>query len=232
MSRLPAGLPLSWATDLTGDIKLQLRRSRSSILLAVGGVVVGLTPALLLMSVSGISPQRLMRDPAAITNTPIYTGFVSYMGLFAWAAAAAIWLLSTMLLARAEGRHPALAFALGSMLFSAVMLLDDAFMLHEELLPNKLGIPEDLVMAGYGSLAVGYVLFNMRHIFRSPYIVLGISIAFLAASVLIDEVMAPSRMEYLLEDGLKFIGIVFWAAYALACALHYIDEIIARGRAA
>ena len=47
----------------------------------------------------------------------------------------------------------------------------------------------------------------------------------LAASLIVDSLMPMSGLELLVEDGLKFIGIATWLAYAVVTALQALDDL-------
>ncbi|MBX0329430.1 hypothetical protein K2Z83_17300 [Oscillochloris sp. ZM17-4] len=207
-------------------VRLQLSQIRYAMLLTGAGVLIGLVPVILLISLRHVEPELLTRDIFASTDSPIYTGFLSNLGLFVWSAAAAIWLLAALLLARVDLRHPLLPFAIGSGLFSTLMLFDDAFMFHELLLPDYLGIPEKAVMLAYILIAMSYVGLNIRHILRSPYILLGMAVGFLGLSMALDEFVRISELETLIEDSLKFAGIVFWCGYAATAAIQIVEGMI------
>ena len=217
-----------WAVGIINDIKSQLRRSGFAIGLATIGVITGYIPVALLITLRGVDPELLTRDIFASTRTPIYTGFLSNLGLFVWAAAVAIWLLGVVLLARINLRHPQLLFALGSTLCSALLLFDDAFMFHELVFPDYLGISEKKVMIMYVFLSISYVGFNVRHILRSSYLILVIAIGFLGMSVAFDRFLPMTRTETLVEDSLKFAGIVFWAVYAGTNIIQFVDNVVDR----
>jgi hypothetical protein len=131
-------------------------------------------------------------------------------------------------MARVDLRYPQLLFAVGSMLFSTLMLFDDAFMFHEMVIPDYLGISEKNVMIMYALLSISYVGLNVRHILRSPYVLLVIAVGLLGMSVALDVLMPMTSMETLVEDGFKFAGIIFWAVYAGTTAVHIVDDIVAR----
>jgi hypothetical protein len=224
-SILTTDAPLRWPGRITESIKLQISRTRYPILITGAGVLIGLVPAVLLIKLLHVDPETLTRDIFASTDSPVYTGFLSNLGLFVWAAAVAIWLLAALLLARVDLRHPLLPFAIGSGLFSGLLLCDDAFMFHELILPDYLGIPEKAVMVAYILIALSYVGLNLRHILRSPYLLLLIAIGFLGLSMGLDELIHFSQLETLAEDTLKFAGIVFWAGYAATAAIQIIEGL-------
>ena len=108
------------------------------------------------------------------------------------------------------------------MLFSGIMtmilVLDDLFLLHEEIFPEHLGIPQKFVLLGYmGLTLVGIVVFR-KSILGTEYLLLLIALGFFGLSVFVDvfdhEIDALiGHWRYLFEDGFKFLGIVSWLGY-------------------
>ncbi|TAG78372.1 MAG: hypothetical protein EAZ21_12845 [Betaproteobacteria bacterium] len=120
-------------------------------------------------------------------------------------------------------------FALSSALLSGWLMLDDLFLIHEDLANRYLGIGEKSVLAALGTFVFAYLVAFSRTILRTNYSNLAIAFVFLAASVVID-VLLEKWVERLgpwtvfVEDGLKWIGICFWCAYHAATARQLLAE--------
>lgn len=187
------------------------------LLLTLGGAGVFAT-------VWGIPAATLFRDTTAVVDAPLYVGALSLVGLFLWAAAAAVCLFVAALLWRHPSRSAERTFFLGAGVLTAMLLLDDAFLFHESIAPDDLGIPGSAVYGAYGTAVVALFWTHQRAVWNSAYSILGVSVAFLAASVGIDlmidhEFVPPALLaqapglEYYLEDGAKLFGIAGWGTY-------------------
>ena len=106
---------------------------------------------------------------------------------------------------------------------SARLALDDQFQVHEGLAPDYLGVAEPVSLALLSAATVAYLWRFRRTILRSPgRSLLLVSLGFLAGSLLVDTILIGSMWllrdwKLLVEDGLKWLGIVFWLGF---CAVH------------
>lgn len=167
-----------------------------------------------------VEVPRLTRDPAVVAEVGPLTGSLSNLGVMLWCASAAIWLFSATLL-RARGARADARFALVTGLLTTYLALDDLFLIHEELAPTHLGMREGVYVALLVALGLTYVLVFRRRIFQRRAVVLLAALALLATSMLIDALLEPrywpnGTWTYLVEDGLKWIGIVCWLAFCVA----------------
>jgi hypothetical protein len=53
---------------------------------------------------------------------------------------------------------------------------------------------------------------------QTDYLLLGLAFAFFAASLVFDTGFLNQGLNYLLEDGLKLFGIMFWATFVIRTA--------------
>ena len=148
-----------------------------------------------------------LRDPAAHFKFSPFAGLVSNSGILTTIATAAV-----CLFAAAHGKtETTLLRAIG--LFSLVLGLDDLLMLHEDTLPNRLGLPETLAYVCY-VLAALYIAIRFRlPLRRAPLSGLILAMGLLAASFAVDALTAFGNVQTVVEDGLKFVGLVVWSAY-------------------
>ncbi len=141
-------------------------------------------------------------------------GFVSNLGIMLWSATAAVCLFAAGIFERANARA-LMWFALSAGLLNGWLALDDAFLLHENVLPY-FGIPQNLVLASYVVLALAYAAASWRIILASDYMILLVAGAAVALSLLVDTVfssLVPSLVY--IEDSAKFFGIFSWASFHL-----------------
>ena len=103
------------------------------------------------------------------------------------------------------------------------LLLDDLFLLHDEVLPDHFYLPQRLVYGFYGAFALGYLIRFAKTIATSDYLLLGFAFVFFGFSMIIDTlpydeyyfdfIAVGFRGRHLMEDGAKLLGIVSWSAY-------------------
>lgn len=182
----------------------------------------------------------LIRDPAAILNGRFYDGFVSNVGILLWCATAAICLFRGGELRARRGIDGEAAFLLSAGLFTLILLLDDLFMAHEQILPDVFGVPEKAVLVTYVVLACAYLLVNRRAILQGDAVILVLALGFFALSNVADVAIpyhfhdTPIGREVnhgvILEEGLKFVGIAAWTVFHLRAAWRFGFEITAGTR--
>lgn len=175
----------------------------------------------------GLPIEVLLRDPGAVADTPYYVGFVSNIGVVLWCAGACFSLFGAMVLREVNKAHPARWFLLSAGLFTALLMLDDCFMLHESALPHLFGLPEH-------TLIVVYAVWGLTMTWRCRHTILNgdtevyvVAVVMLGMSVFID--MLPQHFlgdwTHAVEDGLKLIGISFWMTYFALTARRLTVEV-------
>ncbi|MEM9090270.1 MAG: hypothetical protein AAGC93_16165 [Cyanobacteria bacterium P01_F01_bin.53] len=179
--------------------------------------------------------EYFTKDPATIAHHPEYYGSLSNIGVLLWNASAVVCFLGALQL-RILGKNwlekerlgknfdninakyrNASYFLMGFGLLSTVLCLDDLFLLHESIIFNKFGLPEEAAFLAY-AIALIFLLVRFRKILlkRSP-IALGASLVLFAASIGTDK-LPPSALVseqdlYLIEDGMKLLAIFLWLSY-------------------
>jgi len=176
-------------------------------------------PALLFLAavplaarLTGHPVSLFTRDVFSVAEVPVYTALLSNAGVLLWCATATMCLFAAGALVETM---PARRFYLGFGALSLAFLADDFFMLHEWIVPKVLGLPEVAVSAAYALALAGLLAVTRREVARREPVLLGIAVAWFAASILLDvveRVPAPA-WHYLAEEGCKFFGIVTWAVY-------------------
>ena len=187
-------------------------------------------PALLLLSVVALLSSKtsvpiahFTRDTVSVAGAPFYAGILSQIGILLWSASASICLLTSAVLHRVSSRSKTKAFILGAGLLTVVLMLDDAFLVHEKIAPRYFHLSSNILFALYGVMITVFLI-SFRHIIlRSDYILLVVSFGFLAASVVFDKLhdyglfyllgVDSVGVKYLLEDGCKLLGIAGWFTY-------------------
>ena len=97
---------------------------------------------------------------------------------------------------------------------TVLLALDDLFMLHEEVLPVRLGVPEPAVYLGYALVGAAVAVRYGRAVARTRWPWLVVSAGAFTVMVVVDllETSLTTGL-YLLEDGAKLLGLVTWCAW-------------------
>ncbi|MFT3895326.1 MAG: hypothetical protein QM730_27185 [Anaerolineales bacterium] len=174
-------------------------------------------------SIHNISLSDFTYDVTILGGLPFYAGMLSQLGIMFWSATAAVCVLAFILLKRQNKNGPTKRFLFHAIAFTIFLLLDDAFIFHEDIAPNYLGIGQNIVFALYLFVYLVFFLVNISEILNSEYLILGFAMALFAASIFIDVahldhyelqgIFFSERFQTFLEDGLKFAGIVTWFIY-------------------
>lgn len=206
----------------TDEVLARVRQALPMGLLGVAVGTAGVIGARLVAHAHGLDNSYTVRDPAAITDAFWFVGLQSNLGVMLWIAAASCCLLGAALLRGVPGARRSARFLLASGLFSLWLGLDDGFMLHDEVLPNWQGIPEIALYALYLALMGAYLVYFRGTIFRTKYPLLVAAGVGMGASLVIDQFFNS----HFFEDGTKFYGIVFWAAYLFDATLTLVRQEI------
>ena len=144
-------------------------------------------------------------------------GLLSNAGAVVWAAGAAVALLAGILQTGWRRR-----LLLAGAALTAVLLLDDLFMLHDHVWPAVHSAGQSvsqLAIAGLGAL---YVFVFRSRLAVSPPLFLVAAAAFLGASLMTDFVGVSVP---LVDDGAKFLGIVSWTAWLVIAAARSLQGV-------
>lgn len=166
-------------------------------------------------------------DPVVLTDSPLYLGAVSFLGVLLWCATGVIGLFAAQLLD--SNPVPAERGYLRSVgVLSLVLCLDDLYLFHEELFPKHLGVPQTVVLAVYGAAALSIAWRHRRLLLESEFVLLGLAFALFGVSLVVDLFASGERKFYLAEDGAKLLGVVTWLGFHARLAL----QAVRRQRAA
>ncbi|OUR93423.1 hypothetical protein A9Q87_04835 [Flavobacteriales bacterium 34_180_T64] len=163
---------------------------------------------------NGIPLKTLTSDVTAAADVPLYYGIQSQIGIFFWAAAAAICFLCGSTI-----KSPEWSFFMVSGFLSLFLGLDDIFLFHEVVFPS-LGIHQKVVYLSYVVIFGVYVLKFYKLILQTEFILLAMAFGCFGLSLLIDSFFHNAAPLYtqLIEDGAKFVGIVYWTIYFYSTA--------------
>ncbi|MBT3190399.1 MAG: hypothetical protein HN736_11285 [Anaerolineae bacterium] len=174
--------------------------------------------------------SHFTRDPLAITGGHPFLGFISNIGVILWSFSVAICFFSYVLLKTSKKPHDVLRYIMFGGFISLVLLLDDLFMLHENIYPKYFGVSEKITFILYGVLVLFYLVKFRKIIIETDFIFLLLALFFSMLSILVD--LLPDSLllwHHLYEDGSKFFGVVSWFGYQfLACfqEVQSVDYII------
>jgi hypothetical protein len=164
---------------------------------------------------AGLNPAPLLRDPVTMAGLPPGHGSLSILGAMGWTAAAALCFAAHLARAPGMGAIAGLLLCLG---------IDDALLLHEEVLPAA-GIPQALVFAVY----LGWAAAIARHVATRPGAfdagLLAVACVGFAISMGID---VAAHAPVALEDGPKVFGIAVLCWWALGRARDALLRVPAR----
>jgi hypothetical protein len=97
----------------------------------------------------GFGSRSLGRDPTAASGTEPWVGALSQFGLLMWGAACGICLVGGLALRASDPDRG--GFLLWTAALAALLGTDDAYLIHEAVAPESIGIPEPamyLVLGG------------------------------------------------------------------------------------
>lgn len=154
----------------------------------------------------GTDVSSLLRDPAVEFEVPVHAGSLSFIGISLLFLTSGATALAARVGRFGRGTHA------GASALSLVMALDDQLMLHERVLDDWVGIPEELTLAAYaiaGLWLFAAVSLGQLKRFRAALLVPG---GLLAFSVLADVLGAS----HVVEDVAKIASFAAWSAFWFA----------------
>lgn len=177
--------------------------------------MIALLGVLVVVSIQfGIPISVFTRDPAAVAHVPLYSGFVSNLGVLFWCATVAISFFTVITLVNTDHDGKPLLFLLAMSVQTGLLMLDDLFLFHEKIYPKVFHLPEKGAFVMYGIYLLACLVYFRAVVLKSNYFVLLLSFALLGLSIIVDTFPEGwSEFHHLFEDGFKLLGIVTWFAY-------------------
>jgi hypothetical protein len=163
----------------------------------------------------------LTRDPMAAAQGPWYFGLLSHICVMLWTASGAIACFAAYQRPRSAERK----FLIAMGCFTIVLGLDDALMFHDRLLPQHMGVRERYVIIAYAAVVATIGVRWRKLLMHRPFYLLLSALCFFLLSLAYDKFdRSVSSFHYLMEDGSKFLGIVFWLAWTVQiCSIESSD---------
>lgn len=163
-------------------------------------------------STYGIPFEKITGDPAYHRGFHPLTGFLSYIGILLWCTTSAVTLFTASVLYRRGGNGVTPMYLIYAGVLTGILMVDDLFMLHDYLIGH---LPMYILYA----LLAGYFFYRYFHRIRQDtFLLLLAAVGFLAVSVAMDLFLPNEGLEYFLEDGFKFLGIMSWALFFIIAA--------------
>ena len=171
------------------------------------------------LSFFGDDYRKLIEDAASYTQQSSYLGLFSNLGILGWWTAAVAAGMAAFLLPPQRAERAPLLYAA---LLTAWLALDDLFLLHEGIVRNRLGVPEEVWFAAYAAMLGIYVWrYRFFHLRRDPLMLL-LALGLMAASIVVDvffaKTVAYRRLASVTEEAAKFAAIACWMLYHLDAA--------------
>lgn len=176
---------------------------------ALAGTAVAIALAIPAAAILHQDYSFFTRDPTQIGRVPFYAGYLSSLGVLAWTTGAAVALFAASAAESPASRRFLVYFGC----FTALLALDDLFLLHENAPWNE----KATFLAYLLAALAGWLLFRAE--FRTPAGRFATAAACaLLLSLVIDRLQHPLQARIggariLLEDGAKFFGAVCWAVF-------------------
>ncbi len=214
-------------------IVTRLKEQRRNILLMVLltwlPVVVFLGLIIALSLKLGRPITFFFQDFFFITNSPIYTGFVSNIGIIFWSVTAGILFFAAVFCYQSQASRQVQWFYIFGAVITLIMLFDDFFLFHEIIYPRFFHIRSGTVYIIYGVMGIIYLIVFRKHILASNFLVLFLAFLFFFISVVFDELRERWLFNpywIVCEDGFKLLGIVSWLTYYLLTSLQSVKELV------
>ena len=167
-----------------------------------------LTTALLVaIKMRGGDISLALKDPASLTDRPVYLGAISNAGVMFLVVSG-----TATMMAFVAGAKDARLFVSVS-LFTLILAVDDLFLLHEGPIRDALPWFEVFVFGMYGFAAV-LILHKMRGSFLRPrQMPLLMAVFLMSLSVVLDTLVDGVPGKSVVEDLSKFAGFLLWSVY-------------------
>lgn len=177
--------------------------------------------ALLAQQNAGVEIAALTEDAGVLENKSWFTGVISTLGICLLAGASGIAYFAGNF-RKSIGAGPRRTSALYWLsLCSLLLLMDDAFLLHETLTEQLPFLPEAVTQGSIGAIIIA-TLVLFRKAIANSFIYAVPAIICWTISVSVDMLPHENAANFLIaEDGSKLLGIVLWFRFITDLATRY-----------
>jgi|GEM_PF-488373 len=181
---------------------------------AMAAPVLVLAAALYLSVRTGFDVADLMRDMASVAHVSSFTGMFTLLGGGLWGSSAVVCFLGWWLFRKVTNHHETALYFLWAAVFSAMLYLDDMFLLHEEVLWENYHIGERQIYTFYILFGLFGVTLFYKQVLKSEYLILAVAVGFLGLSVAVDALReVEDSWDHVFEEAPKWFGIAIWWFY-------------------
>ena len=166
-----------------------------------------------------INPILVVRDLAQTCGYPIGVGMISNIGILLWASSGAITLFVSI--SKLAERDIAKLLLMGG-IFSAILCVDDFFLLHDRY------VGPDFLNITYLTMTILMLIKFWKVLLKVELLPLIISLLFLSLSVFFDSILQQLLSEnyeliQLYEECFKFLGIACWLYFWCNASVYSIN---------
>lgn len=191
--------------------------------LALGpGVLVVVLAA---VAIAGRPAGEVLRDPLSVVDAPAHIGLLSTLGALLWAVAAGCCATAAGVLARRSPASRDHHYLRAAAWLTVALGVDDAFMIHDEVLYRVFGLRQVVVMLAWAAAGAWFVRFHRDLLAPGRAAAAGLALGLFGVSYGFDGLEGllgwePIGWHLVLEDGAKFLGIVAWLLFHWQVAIH------------
>ncbi|WP_299962152.1 hypothetical protein [uncultured Roseobacter sp.] len=198
---------LGTRAELSPPKTLRLTQSPFIEILITAGVLVIAIALLMAIHLRGGDVAVALSDPATYAGGPFFLGAISNGGIVVLIIAATTTMMATAL------RAPRARLLGWVSLLSALLALDDLFLLHDGPIRDLLPWFEMVMFALYGCAATAILWMQRAYLAQVRHLPLVLSVLCLALSVTLDAMPAAIAVPNATEDLCKFAGFLLWSSY-------------------
>ena len=196
-------------------LREQLKNITPILIIIFAAALVVLSCVILLGIEYNVQLNHFTKDPVQIMDEPFYLGLFSNIGILFWCGSVVVCFFARALIPKTDEKKYIRTFLFFSGLVTMMLMMDDLFLLHEEVFPEYFLIPETGVFVIYSNILLLYVLLFRETIIKTDYVILGLGFFLIGASTFIKRIPMPIPEDTFLQDAVKLFGIISWFTYFL-----------------
>ncbi len=210
------------------NLKKQIVRILPVVFISIALALGGAAAAVFIARLTNNPIWKLAKDPAQVIGFEPYIGLLSNWGALLWMSAGVICLFASLAIKNQKASFQAYRFLVVSGTLSFLLAIDDIFLLHDEVLPRLLDMPEFFFYLIYIVIFGSYLLYFWRDISNYDYLLFITAFAFLLVS---RGFFLPQALQGYMttNDMLKYFGIVFWLAFFYRASMQEVINLAIKG---